>query len=140
MLCVSVSLGEEDMSFRQQFRAAGARDNEPSPVIIYCFVNCIVLLISLQMARGVLHLDHTQKMAAARHSSQARRHAQRSLQVGAGALLPTFSSQHPVLLVAQELMIQRSFTLFWDLDNVRVPARSLCSLNDHLKVCTQTRA
>ena len=36
----------------------------------------------------MLHLDHhhTQKLAAARHSSQARSDAQRSLQVGAGAL------------------------------------------------------
>ena len=43
----------------------------------------------------------------------------------------------PVLLVAQELMNHKLFTLFWDLDNARVPARSLGPLNEHLKVCTQ---
>ena len=82
---------------------------------------------------------------------------QRSLQVGpvacmaallhriqyrlGGAVVEPCCPQPPRTIlsccVAQELMNHKSFTLFWDLDNVRVPARSLGSLKEHLKVCTQ---
>ena len=101
MFCVSVSLGEEDMPVVNSNRA-------PRPNLSFERKRAVRLyLYHCCFADGdaMLHLDHTQKMAAARHSSQARRDAQRSLQVGAWALLPAWQPCGTVLMLGGALQV-----------------------------------